>query len=101
MPQSPLHAAELDYEAACRRTPGVTRDDVDLDLMRLGLVAAACAETARKAWRECRATGAGAQVGEFDLALLARQFTDAVSDTLGLTREAAIVLDELAKTEFA
>lgn len=97
---SPLHAAELDYEAVCRETPGVGRADVDLDLARLGLIAGACAETARKAWREYRATSDPGTRTEFDLGFLARQFTDAVAETLGFSREAARVLDELAKAEF-
>ena len=98
---SPLHTAELDYETACRATPGVRRADVDLDLMRLSLIAAACADTARKAWREYRATSDPGERREFDVAQLSRQFTDAVADSLGFSREAAVVLDELAKAEFA
>ena len=98
---SPLHAAELEYEAICRTTPGVGSADVDLDLMRLGLIAATCADAARKAWREYRATGDPGERREFELAQLARQFTDAVSDSLGFTREAALVLDEMAKAEFS
>lgn len=97
---SPLHAAELDYEALCRETPGITRGDVDLDLMRLSLIAQSCAETARKAWREYRATHDPGARPEFDLASLAHQFTDAVADVFALSREAAVVLDELAKEEF-
>src|SRR5690349_17685097 len=98
---SPLHAAELEYEAICRATQGIRGADVDLDLMRLGLIAAACADTARKAWREYRATSDPGERREFDVAQLSRQFTDAVADTLGFSREAAIVLDEMAKAEFA
>ena len=97
---SPLHAAELDYETLCTSTPGVTRGDVDLDLMRLELIAAACAETAQKAWREYRATGDPGDRREFDCALLARRLTDTVADTIGFTREAALVLDEMAKARF-
>ena len=97
---SPLHAAELDYETLCSQTPGVTRGDVDLDLMRLELIAAACAETARKAWREYRTTGDPGQRREFDCSLLARRLTDAVADTIGFTREAAAVLDEMTKARF-
>jgi hypothetical protein len=96
-----LHVAERDYEAACRQTPGVSRQDVDLDLMRLGLIAAACADTAKKAWREYRATCDLGACREFDLQILARQFTDAIAESLGMSREAAVVLDELAKAEFA
>jgi hypothetical protein len=98
---SPLHAAELEYEAICRATPGVGSADVDLDLLRLGLIAATCADAARKAWREYRATGDPGERREFDLPQLARQFTDAVADSLGFTREAAIVLDEMTKAEFS
>lgn len=98
---TPLHAAEMDYETACRRTPGVSRSDVDLDLMRLGLIAAACADTARKAWREYRATSDAGVRKAFELDLLARQFSDAVAETLGFSREAAAVLDEMTKAEFA
>ena len=98
---SPLHAAELDYESLCSRTPGVTRGDVDLDLMRLELIAGACAETAQKAWREYRATGDPGQRREFDCGLLARRLTDAIADTIGFTREAALVLDEMTKARFS
>ena len=97
---SPLHDAELEYERICRQTPGVAGPDVDLDLMRLSLIAGACAETARKAWREYRATHDPGARPEFELDFLARQFTDAVAETLGFSREAAKVLDELAKAEF-
>jgi hypothetical protein len=98
---SPLHAAELEYEAICRATPGVSRAEVDLDLLRLGLIASTCADAARKAWREYRATSDPGQRREFELAQLARQFTDAVADSLGFSQEAAVVLDEMAKAEFA
>jgi hypothetical protein len=97
---SPLHRAELDYEAATRAVPGVTRADVELDLSRLQLIAGACADTARKAWREYRATSDRSARLECEVAQLARQFTDAVSASFGLSREAALVLDELALTEF-
>src|SRR3954470_22556789 len=97
---SPLHAAELEYEAICRATPGVSRTEVDLDLLRLGLIASTCAEAARKSWREYRATSDPGERREFELVQLARQFTDAVADSLGFTREAALVLDEMAKAEF-
>lgn len=97
---SPLHAAQLDYETLCTGTPGVTRADVDLDLIRLELIAGACAETAQKAWREYRATGDPGQRREFDCALLARRLTDAIADTIGFTREAALVLDEMTKAQF-
>jgi hypothetical protein len=97
---SPLHAAELDYEAACRAVPGVTREDVELDLQRLRLISSACAETARKAWREYRATCDLGQRREFELSTLVRQFTDALAETLGFSREAASLLDEMAKAEF-
>jgi hypothetical protein len=97
---SPLHAAELDYEGLCTRTPGVTRDDVDLDLMRLELIAQSCAETAQKAWREYRATGDPGERRAFDCGLLARRLTDAVAETIGFTREAALVLDEMTKARF-
>jgi hypothetical protein len=97
---SSLQAAELDYDAACRTVPGVTSADVDLDLMRLDLIAGACAETARKAWREYRSTSDPGQRREFQLRELARQLADVVSQTLGVSREAAVVLDELAKAQF-
>jgi hypothetical protein len=97
---SPLQAAELDYDAACRAVAGVTRTEVDLDLMRLDLIASACAETARKAWREYRATSDRGSRREFQVSDLARQLTDTVALTLGVSREAAIVLDELAKAQF-
>jgi hypothetical protein len=97
---SPLQAAELDYDATCRTTPGVTRSEVDLDLLRLDLIAGACAETARKAWREYRATCDPGSRREFEVSELARQFTDAVADSLGFSREAAVVLDELTKAQF-
>ncbi|MDB5453849.1 MAG: hypothetical protein JWO33_2427 [Caulobacteraceae bacterium] len=100
-PVSSLQTAELDYDAACRTTPGVTRADVDLDLLRLDLIASACAETARKAWREYRATSDPGSRREFQVSELARQFTDAVADSLGFSREAAVVLDELTKAQFA
>jgi hypothetical protein len=98
---SPLHAAELDYEALCRRAPGVTRADVDTDLMRLELIAASVAETARKAWRECRAMNDVGPRPEFELAAVARQIADVIAANLGLSREAALVLDERAKGAFA
>ena len=31
---------------------------------------------------------------------MARQFTDTIAESLGMSREAAVVLDELAKAEF-
>jgi hypothetical protein len=68
--------------------------------MRLGLIAAACADTARKAWREYRVTNDPGSRAPFELALLAQRMTDAVSEGLGFSREAAVVLDELAKAEF-
>ena len=98
---SPLHAAELDYEALCRRAAGVTRADVDTDLMRLELIAASAADTARRAWRECRAMNDVGPLPEFDLAAVARQITDVIAENLGLSREAAQVLDEHAKGAFA
>lgn len=96
----PLHAAELDYEAGRRRTPGVTEDEVELDLMRFGLIAASAAETARKAWREYRSTNDGGSRREFDLARVARGITDVLAEGLGLSREAAVVLDEMTAAEF-
>ncbi|HET9159150.1 MAG TPA: hypothetical protein VFN88_00930 [Caulobacteraceae bacterium] len=98
---SPLHSAELNYEALCRETPGVTRSDVDLDLQRLELIASACADTVRKAWREYRSTSDPGSRCEFDLQALTRQFTDAVAQNLGFSAEAAVVLDEMAKSQFA
>lgn len=98
---SVLHDAELEYERVCRLTPGVAGADVDLDLMRLGSIATACAETARKAWREYRSTNDPGARPEFELSFLARQFTDAVAETLGFSREAARVLDEMTRAEFA
>ena len=97
---SPLHSAELEYECLCRATPGVTRSDVDLDLQRLESIAASCADTARKAWREYRSTSDPGNRREFELEGLARQFTDAVAQTLGFSAEAARVLDEMARALF-
>lgn len=97
---SALHAAERDYEAICRTTPGITGSDVDLDLLRLQLIAAACAAVAHKAWQQYRATSDPGSRPEFDVGRLARNLTDTVADTLGFSREAAILLDEMAKVEF-
>lgn len=97
---SPLHEAELDYEVLCLGTPGVSRAEVDLDLMRFGLIATACAEATRKTWREYRSTHDPSSRTEVNIEQLALQVVEVLYNGLGMTQEAAKVLDEMVKAEF-
>jgi hypothetical protein len=89
---SPLQTAERDYSNLVCQTPGVRQIDATCDLLSLASTADRIVELARKAWTN-RPTSDVSSAIEYVPALVAQRLGEVIAEELGLSREAAVVLD--------
>jgi hypothetical protein len=89
---SPLHEAERDYSNLVCSVPGVRQIDATCDILSLASAADRIVELARKAWSN-RPTSDVSSCVEYVPALVAQRLGEVIAEELGLSREAAVVLD--------
>lgn len=87
-----VHSAERDYANAITAVPGVLQHDADMDSLLLAGIADRCVELARYAWKNKPTSDTG-YCGEYVLVQEARALGDVIAGGLGLSREAAVLLD--------
>lgn len=88
-PKETLLSAQRDFEAAQRLTPGVTQAEVNDDLQSFELLAMRSVRLARDGIRFTKSSWNPSE----SLSDIARQIGDVLASGLGLSREAACVLD--------
>ena len=87
-----VHAAERDYANLVCQTPGVLTYDADQDIMQLAGIADQCVALARMAWNN-RPRSDVTGCAEYVFALEAKKLGEVLAESLGLSREAAALLD--------
>ncbi len=92
-----LAEAQNEYEAEVRQTPGVTREDVELDFVSFGDVASAAVALAQKAAKQLR--GLSSESRSADVTATARMIGDLLADQFGLDRDAAVIVDLMIQAE--
>lgn len=89
---SPVLVAERDYANAVCETPGVRQIDATCDALSLAATADRIVDLARKAWTN-RPTSDTSSCVEYVPALVAKEIGDLLAERLGLSGEAARLLD--------
>jgi hypothetical protein len=90
---SPLNVAERDYSNAVCSVPGVRQIDATCDILSLAATADRIVELARKAWTNRPTSDVSSRRLSIVPALVAQRLGEVIAEELGLSREAAAVLD--------